>query len=717
MSSPAAKLAHSTAARPRVLIVDDDDTTRRAATGFLCVAGFDVSEAASGAAALKSVTETQPDLILLDVEMPDMDGIEVCKELRKMPALQHTPILMLTVLENNDCIDDAYFAGATDFASKPINWKLLGYRLRYMHRTSLTAEQLVRQQTNFADAQRIAQIGSWTFDCLTKTTTCTDQLFRIFGLKPGECTPSLSFMLNFVHEEDRDRIKRSFAQAEEFSQALSVDHRLLLEDGSSRSVRQHIEPEFNADGVLVKLNATVQDFTERRKVEDRVHRLAYYDTLTNLPNRIFFQEQLELALQQARKDKSQVAVLYFDLDDFKRVNDTFGHAVGDKLLQEVGVRLTDSLRIAPTIRKESAVHNCIARMGGDEFIIILNNIARSADAEVVAERIVNVVSSSYNVDEYELFTSPSIGIALYPRDGEDAENLLKNADMAMYEAKRTGKSMYMVHSEEMRAKTARRYELDRVMRSAIDNDEFSVHYQVQLDLKSGEIFSAEALVRWHSETLGSVSPAEFVSVAEDNGMIISLGEWVLRKSCQQVKQWMENDALVQRVAVNISAMQFMRPDFPEVVSNILQQCELPAERLELEITESLLASDLNHAINTLQKLHEIGVTLSIDDFGTGYSSLSQLKHFPIDRLKIDQSFIYNIIECPDDAAITRAVIAMSKSMNIQVLAEGVETAEQLQFLLANGCDEVQGYLFSKPVSAAQLEKDMPQILSQLDELF
>jgi len=703
--------------QPMVMVIDDDDTARMMAMGFLAQSGFQVSEAADGVSALGCVADIAPDLILLDVEMPGMDGFEVCTTLRSMPAFSHTPIMMLTGLEDDEYIDKAYVAGATDFASKPINWSLLCHRLRYMHRTSLSAEQLVREQASLAEAQRIAQIGSWQFDYSLKSTVCSDQTYRIFGVEPDEVEPSLDFMLQYVHEDDQERVRQYFAQVRESSGTSSIDHQLKLLDGTIRTVRQKVEPEFNADGKVIGLNAIVQDFTKRREVEEKVHRLAYYDTLTKLPNRILFQEQLELAMEMANLQETQLAVLYFDLDDFKRVNDTFGHGTGDKLLHEVGLRLGESLRISRKSPVVASVQNSIARMGGDEFTIILNNVTHRSDVETVAERIIRVVSKPYKIDGYELFTSPSIGIALYPQDGLNADNLLQNADMAMYEAKRTGKSMYMLHNEEMRANASKRHNIDIQMRAALENDEFSVHYQVQIDLSTGLIFSAEALARWHSDVLGFVSPADFIPVAEDNGMIITIGEWILQKSCLQAKQWIDDGFQVPRVAVNISAMQFMRTDFPNVVCKILEECDLPAERLELEITESLLASDIKHAIDTLEKLNEIGVTLSIDDFGTGYSSLSQLKHFPIDRLKIDQSFIRNITENQDDAAITCAVIAMSKSMNIKVLAEGVETIEQLQFLRDNGCNEIQGYFISKPVAASQLLEDMPQLVSHLEELF
>ncbi len=703
--------------KPKVIIVDDDDTTRMMAMGFLSQAGFTVAEANEGSSALRMVLADPPDLIILDVEMPGMDGFEVCTALRDYPKFAHIPILMLTGLENDEYIEKAFVAGATDFASKPINWSLLCHRLRYMHRTSLAAEQLVKEQTKLAVAQRIAQMGSWSINIGTSKGEWSNQLYRILGFKPAETDSTIENFLQLVHHHDRDRVENWLLNVDKLVEVSSIEHRIILNDGKVKTVRQQAEPELDSVGRTISINGIVQDVTDQRLVEKKVHQLAYFDTLTRLPNRVLFHDQLTLVMEHARKNNTRLALLYFDLDDFKRVNDSFGHAVGDKLLCEVGNRLVDTLNASDSVHEHRVTNDIIARMGGDEFIIVLNSIQSCSDIERIAERIIEVVSAPYEVDGFELFSSPSIGIACFPKDGEEIETLLKNADLAMYEAKRTGKSMYMLHTDAMAEKALRRSNIDIQMRSALDNDEFSVNYQVQVDLENKQIFSAEALVRWKNDKLGFVSPAEFISVAEDNGLIIAIGEWVLRKSCHQAKAWQDADFPVPQIAVNISVHQFMRSDFIDTVRRALCDSQLPADRLELEITESLLASDTNRAVDTLNELHELGVKLSIDDFGTGYSSLSQLKNFPIDRLKIDQSFIRNITENPHDADITKAIIAMAESMNIHVLAEGVETVDIFQFLRSCGCDEIQGYLISKPVSAIELEQNMPSVQALLEELF
>lgn len=702
---------------PTVLIVDDDQSTRMMANQFLSQAGFLVKEAADGKQALEVIDAIAPDLILLDVEMPKMDGYELCRHLRNQPGYALTPILMLTGLNNNEAIDLAYEAGATDFATKPINWSLLCHRLKYMHRSSMAAAELVQSQASLSAAQRIAQLGNWGYDFETQHMVCSEQLYLILGDKPEKNVPTTEYLFQFVHPDDEPRVREWFNQARLNPPALTIDHRIIQSDGNIRHIRQQIEQVFNSEQKLIKIYGTVQDFTERRLAERRIHQLAYYDTLTGLANRILFRDKLRKAIAAANSQSRQLAVIYFDLDDFKRVNDTFGHSVGDKMIQSVGKRLLQGLQALQRSGQAGYRSSALARMGGDEFTLLLDVIDGEQSIITVAEHIIELCSQPFKFEGYELFTSPSLGVSLFPQDGKTVDTLLKNADMAMYEAKRSGKNSYSFHTHDRDAEILRHHKIAERMRTALLEEKFKVHFQPQLDLVSGCITSAEALVRWNDEELGNVSPQEFIPIAEENGLIVSLGEWVLRASCAQAKQWSENGFGIQRVAVNISLIQFGQAGFSEYIESVLTETGLNASQLEIEITESVLAVDINHTVNTLNSLKSLGVTLSIDDFGTGYSSLSQLKNFPIDQVKIDQSFIRNLTENNHDAAITRAVIAMADSMNIRVLAEGVETLEHLEFLRTNKCDEIQGYFISKPMSATDLESSMPRIDQLLDSLF
>jgi diguanylate cyclase (GGDEF)-like protein len=674
-----------------ILIVDDDDITRMLAARFLGRAGFDVHGADDGEIALRMMSDVNPDLILLDVEMPKLDGFSTCSRVRGMPEYATVPILMVTGLDDTESIEKAYAAGATDFTTKPLNWTLLHHRLRYMLRASdaintiaATASELAATKISLVNAQRIARMGSWEWRIEHDGMAWSEQLYRLLGLEPDAVEPSFDVFLQRVHDNDRDRVTAWVEDAKNSAACRHIDYRIVMPDRSERHIHQQIEAGQHAADGTTTLCATLQDVTEKRRTDEKIHQLAYNDSLTSLPNREAFKERLHQTLALARRHQRMLAILFLDLDNFKRVNDTLGHSVGDLLLRAVAERLIASVRNCDAVAHcdvDDAQRN-VARLGGDEFTILLAEIGQREAPAKVAQRILNALDKSFDLAGHEVFISPSIGIALCPEDGDDAETLLKNADVAMYAAKRSGKNVYRA-----------------LLRKALERDELSLHYQPQLDLASGEITGVEALVRWHNPELGAVSPGEFIPMAEESGLIVPIGEWVLRTACAQARRWIDEELPLSRVAVNISVVQFVRPDFPDLVSDVLRTTGLEPGVLELEITESLLAKDVDGAVRTLQALKDIGVQLSIDDFGTGYSSLSQLKRFPIDRLKIDRSFVRDITSDPDDAAIALAVIGMAGTMGLSVVAEGVETEAQMRYLQANRCDEIQGYHLSRPVPA------------------
>ena len=440
--------------------------------------------------------------------------------------------------------------------------------------------------------------------------------------------------------------------------------------------------------------------------EQRLYRMAYFDSLTELPNRLFFKEHLQHMIALAQRQNLKLGVLFLDLDGFKRINDTLGHHLGDLVLQATGERLRNSIRASDTLVRTGAALDglAIARLGGDEFTVLLSAIERNEDAATVAERIRLNLAQPLIFGDHELYTTTSIGITIYPDDGETAEELLKNADLAMYYAKRSGGNMYRYFSAKMSETALQRLTLENQLRKAIERGELDLHYQPQLDVVTGKFCGLEALLRWDSHELGRISPAEFIPLAEETGLIVSIGEWVLRKACQQAKKLQDQNIPFNRMAVNVSAIQFLHKGFSSLVTKILAETGLKPEVLELELTESVLINDEDIVLNVLQSLKKIGVQLAIDDFGTGYSSLSRLKSFPIDRLKIDQGFVRNIEQDSDNAAIVVAVIAMAEGMDMKVIAEGVETDGQLAFLKNKRCNEVQGYLLSKPLPSAQIEE-------------
>ncbi|MBV9911288.1 MAG: EAL domain-containing protein [Sinobacteraceae bacterium] len=438
------------------------------------------------------------------------------------------------------------------------------------------------------------------------------------------------------------------------------------------------------------------------RAERRIVQLAYFDSLTGLPNRQQSQTRLLAAIEAAQAQQRTLALLYLDLDNFKRVNDTLGHAVGDELLREVARRLRDSLRYDHEAGLSSDARlrpGDLARLGGDEFLVLLPNLRSAADASAVAARLIQALREPVHLARNALVVTPSIGIALYPQDGADAEALLRNADLAMYYAKRKSPGTFAYYDPAMNAAALQRFMIEDRLRGALARNEFSLNYQPQFDLSSGSVSGMEALLRWTSVELGIVPPAEFIPMAEETGLILSIGEWVLRGACRQAKAWQDAGLPIARMAVNVSGRQFAWPQFPAQVAGILRETGLDPSRLELEITESVVMADESWAEKALTELKQLGISLAIDDFGTGYSSFGRLRHFAVDRLKIDRSFVTSIGDGSDDRAIAAAIIAMSRSLRINVTAEGVESFPQLMFLQEHACHDAQGLLLSKALPA------------------
>jgi diguanylate cyclase (GGDEF)-like protein len=444
------------------------------------------------------------------------------------------------------------------------------------------------------------------------------------------------------------------------------------------------------------------------RMVEQIHVLAYYDRLTKLPNRVLFKEQLDQMLQYAKRHKQLVAILFFDLDHFKRINDTLGHDLGDKLLCEVADRLSKKIRQSDYASRANIEKTIVSRMGGDEFTLYLDDIAQVQDAARVAQRILDILSQPFILGIHEVFITASIGITIFPFDGEDGETLLKNADTAMYHAKDKGRNHYQFFTPSMNAAVMKRLTLENDLRKALQRQEFVLHYQPQVDLRTGMIIGVEALIRWQHPDKGLIPPLEFIPLAEETGLIVPIGQWVLRTACAQNKAWQAAGFPPMRVAMNISGRQILDRQLPEIVAQILKDTGLNPQYLEMELTESILMKNEKTVLSTMHELKAMGPRLSIDDFGTGYSSLSYLKSFPLDILKIDQSFVRDIPTDEDDVALVRAIIAMAHSLKLKVLAEGVETEQQLALLREEGCDEIQGYLFSRPVPVDALVQLLQQ---------
>jgi diguanylate cyclase (GGDEF)-like protein/PAS domain S-box-containing protein len=684
-----------------VLLIDDDVGLRDLARHVLEAQGFFVVTADNGRQGLSLFDERKPDIIMLDVMMPDQNGFDVCLALRRLPRGKHTPILMITSLDDVESINRAYEAGATDFVTKPLNWPLLGHRLRYMLRSSHAMEDLAKSRENLADAQRLAGLSSWEWDLEKNIVYWSKEIYHTFGMNEDSINSSSESFWNLIHPDDREVVKDAFVAAIKAEKPYNQDYRIVLPNGATQIIHVQGRTEYDGDGRALRMRGTIQDITERKRTEEQIRHLAFYDSLTSLPNRMLFKEQLGQALQSARREDRYVGILFLDLDNFKRVNDTLGHTIGDLLLQDVGARLAQCVRGEDSVARNPSAQpsSTVARLGGDEFTVLLSRIAQTQDAAKVAQRILDSLAAPILVGGHELFVSASLGIAIYPFDGEEIETLLKNADAAMYHAKSDGRGRYHFYSPSMNATALEKLNLERSLRKALERGEFVLYYQPMVQGITGEVIGNEALLRWQHPERGLVLPNDFISLAEETGLITPIGEWVIEAACQQNYQWQRAGLPPVPVTVNLSSLQFHDPQLAIKVMAILERTGLDPCYLMLELTESMLMQDSERNVATLLELRKLGVRMAIDDFGTGFSSLNYLKRFPVDHLKIDQSFVRDITHDQGNAAIAMAVIALARSLKLGVVAEGVETLEERDFLRANGSPDMQGYLFCQPQPA------------------
>ena len=701
--------------QPRVLLVDDDEVNLLLTAIALRERGFDITEASSGELALARMAERCPDIIVLDALMPDLDGFETCLRLRATPGFESTPVLMLTGLDDEASINRAYQVGATDFFVKSNQWSLLAGRLRYLLRSARIRQELERSKAKLARAQDLARMGSFEWHRGSGGFRLAAEALRVFGLGTQSALDFISAM-RMVPRDERKLFLHLLRDVLTHNSVLVTDLSVQLMDGRTRVIHIEAEPEFDEHGNTSGYTGVLQDVTDRRLAEDKIRQLANFDSLTGLPNRRQLIWRTERAIEQARRMGHEVGLLLIDLDRFKVINDTLGHAAGDELLVEVGRRLRGCVRHSDQViegmlesvgGRSHRTLEAVGRLGGDEFVALLPEVADERDAERVAQRVLEALREPIFIAGQECFVTASVGIAIYPRDGLTTAELLRNSDVAMYAVKTQGRNASALYTPMLSGRGRENLELESALHKAIERGEMVLHYQPKIDVRSARMVGAEALMRWQrGNTL--VPPGDFIPLAEETGLIVPLSEWALKEAARQAKVWQLNFGFSDSIAVNLPSRLFERSDLVEHIHQCVSTYGVPHRAIQLEITETGLMKDLQSVIPALHRLNEIGVEVSIDDFGTGYSSLAYLTTLPIAEVKIDRSFVRDLGITPQSSAVVTAIIALARSLGLRVIAEGVETLRQMEELHRLGCGIMQGFLFSRPLMPDDLERWLSQ---------
>jgi diguanylate cyclase (GGDEF)-like protein/PAS domain S-box-containing protein len=703
-----------------ILLVDDSPVNLGVIVESLEAHGYEVLVAVDGEEALQRVEVARPDLVLLDVMMPGIDGFEVCRRLKAQKHTRNIPVIFMTSLSGIDDKVKGLEAGAVDYVTKPLQINEVKARVDTHLKLCALQQKLEAKNTKLkleiAERMRVEEalvareqetrtlvdnspdtIARYGRDCRRSyanpafAAMTEGGIPALLGKKPTEYPGGLN--------ADLYELKIS----EVLDTGENSEFELKWPDKDGKEICSHVRlaAERDAAGNVVSVLAVGRDITELNEHRKRVYQMAFYDSLTSLPNRALFNDRLLQMLADASWHQQLAGVMLLDLDRFKSVNDTLGHPAGDELLREAASRLTYCVR----------GYDTVARLGGDEFAILLPEVRSGDDLGRVARNILEAFNEPFLLEGKEVFISCSIGISLYPEDSSTADDLLRQADSAMYLAKRSGRNTFRFYSKDLTCSANERLTLEADLRRGFARNELELYYQPKINLADGAMIGSEALLRWNHPQRGMVPPDKFIGIAEDSGLIVEIGEWVLRHGCNTAREWNGSGKPLHKVAINLSARQFVSNNLVKTVRNVLKETGCQPEWIELEITESLLLDEDGEVLEMLEVFREKGITIAIDDFGTGYSALSYLARFPIDTLKIDRSFTSRVTEAGHHAELVKAIISIAKSLDQKVVAEGVETAEQAAILLSYGCHIAQGYLYSKPIAKAAFEK-LPQSFGQ-----
>lgn len=692
-----------------ILIVDNDPRNCKLLQALLRPENYLTQCAGDAREALAAIAQRPPDLILLDVMMPGMNGYELASALKADPATSNIPIIMITAQIDRAARLAGLASGAEEFLTKPVERAELWLRVRNLLRLKSFGDFL--QDYSHVLEQKVLARTADLQQFRTAMDATADGIFLVSraSMRFVEVNATACSMLGFSREQLLEIGPTALGMASVDELAMIYDtiiterfcndlteRQLQRSDGTTLQIEVHQQAQRAGDDWIIV--AVVRDITERKEAQKRLLHLAHYDALTGLPNRTLFYDTLARTLALAAAQGWSLAVMFLDVDHFKNVNDTLGHAIGDELLRQLGQRLAQCIRTRDTV----------GRLGGDEFALILRLQDGPSNATMLAAKIRDVLRQPFDLLGHETLATASIGVTLYPQDATDPETLIKFADTAMYRSKQAGRDTFRFFTAQMNADVVARLELESALRRAVENNEFVLHYQPKADLDTGAIAGLEALLRWERPGHGMVSPEQFIPTLEETGLIVRVGAWVIVEACRQIRRWLDSPVGRMPVSVNVSGRQFVEGDLEADVMRALKDNALTGNLLELELTESSLMTNTDRTIAILQNLKQGGVQISIDDFGTGYSSLAYLRRFPIDKLKIDIAFVRDITTNRDDAAIALTIIRMAHSLRLEVVAEGVETPAQLECLQRHRCDQIQGYFFSRPLALPEIEQLMLQ---------